>query len=125
MEPAGENRTDQNREPKKIDTGLLCLVMVAGYHGLAIDPEQLKHTLALGPEGMGTMDILRAAKELGLKAKEAQFDYDRLNRLPMPALVLMKDDKFNVLAKIDGDRVLVFDPLDGKPRINSKDEFTK
>jgi subfamily B ATP-binding cassette protein HlyB/CyaB len=27
------------------------------------------------------------------------------------------------LAKIDGDRVLVFDPLDGRPRLISKDEF--
>jgi subfamily B ATP-binding cassette protein HlyB/CyaB len=72
---------------------------------------------------MGIMDILRAAKELGLKAKEAQVSYDRLNRLPMPALALMEDRKFNVLAKIDGDRVLVFDPLDGRPRLISKDEF--
>src|SRR4030042_4500036 len=119
-----ESRVDQ-KETKKIDTGLICLVMVAGYHGLSVDPEQLRHTLALGPDGMGTMDILRAAKELGLKAKEAQVSYDRLNRLPMPALTLMEDGKFSVLAKIDGDRVLVFDPLDGKPRINSKDEFVK
>ena len=121
MESTEHNKTTQ--EDRKIDTGLLCLVMVAGYHGLAVDPEQLRHTLALGSEGMGIMDILRAAKELGLKAKEAQVSYDRLNRLPMPALVLMEDRKFNVLAKIDGDRVLVFDPFDGRPRLISKDEF--
>ena len=121
MESTEHNKTTQ--EDRKIDTGLLCLVMVAGYHGLAVDPEQLRHTLALGSEGMGIMDILRAAKELGLKAKEAQVSYDRLNRLPMPALALMEDRKFNVLAKIDGDRVLVFDPLDGRPRLISKDEF--
>jgi len=121
MESTEHNKTTQ--EDRKIDTGLLCLVMVAGYHGLAVDPEQLRHTLALGFEGMGIMDILRAAKELGLKAKEAQVSYDRLNRLPMPALALMEDRKFNVLAKIDGDRVLVFDPLDGRPRLISKDEF--
>jgi ATP-binding cassette, subfamily B, bacterial HlyB/CyaB len=121
MESTEHNKTTQ--EDRKIDTGLLCLVMVAGYHGLAVDPEQLRHTLALGSEGMGIMDILRAAKELGLKAKEAQVSYDRLNRLTMPALALMEDRKFNVLAKIDGDRVLVFDPLDGRPRLISKDEF--
>jgi len=121
MESTEHNKTTQ--EDRKIDTGLLCLVMVAGYHGLAVDPEQLRHTLALGSEGMGIMDILRAAKELGLKAKEAKVSYDRLNRLPMPALALMEDRKFNVLAKIDGDRVLVFDPLDGRPRLISKDEF--
>ena len=74
---------------------------------------------------MGTLDILRATKELGLKAKEAQVGYDRLNRLPMPALALMEDGKFSILAKIEGDRVLVFDPLDGKPKLISKDEFVQ
>lgn len=69
MDSPEENRADQAATPM-VDTGLLCLVMVAGYHGLGVDPEQLKHTLALGPEGMGTMDVLRAARELGLKAKD-------------------------------------------------------
>jgi hypothetical protein len=36
----GESRVNQN-ETKKVDTGLFCLVMVAGYHGLAVDQEQL------------------------------------------------------------------------------------
>lgn len=40
-------------EERKVDTGLLCLVMMAGYHGLGVDPEQLRHTLALGAEGNG------------------------------------------------------------------------
>jgi subfamily B ATP-binding cassette protein HlyB/CyaB len=77
-----ESRVNQ-KETKKVDTGLLCLVMVAGYHGLAVEQEQLRHTLALGPDGMEAMDILRGARELGLKAKEAQVSFDRLKRLPM------------------------------------------
>ncbi len=110
-------------EDRKVDTGLLCLVMVAGYHGLSVDPGQLKHTLALGLEGMETIDILSAARELGLKAKEAQVSYDRLSRLPKPAIASMEDRKFIVLAKSDGDKILAFDPLDGRPKILSKDDF--
>lgn len=110
-------------EGQKVDTGLLCLVMVARYHGLGVDPEQLKHTLAFGPEGMEIVDILTAAKELGLKAKEAQVSYDRLNRLPKPAIAITEGGNFIVIAKTDGDRILVFDPLDGRPKILSKDDF--
>jgi ABC-type bacteriocin/lantibiotic exporter with double-glycine peptidase domain len=51
--------------------------------------------LALGPDGMEAMDILRGARELGLKAKEAQVSFDRLKHLPMPAIVLMEERKFN------------------------------
>ncbi len=118
-----ESRVDQ-KETKKVDTGLICLVMVAGYHGLAVDPEQLRHNLALGPEGMGTMDILRAAKELGLKAKEAQVSFDRLSRLAMPAIAAFDGGRFIVLARTDSDKVLIFDPIEGKPKLLPKDDFT-
>jgi len=98
--------------------------MVAGYHGLAVDQEQLRHTLALGPDGMGSMDILRGARELGLKAREAQVSFDRLKRLPMPAIALMEDRKFNVLAKTDSDKVLIFDPGEGRHNLLPKEDFT-
>jgi subfamily B ATP-binding cassette protein HlyB/CyaB len=118
-----EFRVNQ-KETKKVDTGLVCLVMVAGYHGLSVDPEQLRHTLALGPEGMGTMDLLRAAKELGLKAKEAQVSFDRLSRLAMPAIAAFDGGRFIVLARTDSDKVLIFDPIEGKPKLLPKDDFT-
>lgn len=110
-------------EDRKKDTGLLCLVMVAGYHGLAVDPEQLRHTLALGPDGMGSMEILRGARELGLKAKEAQVSFDRLIHLHMPAIASFDGGKFIVLAKTDSDKVLIFDPIEGKPKLLPKDDF--
>lgn len=97
--------------------------MVAGYHGLSVDPGQLKHSLALGPEGMGIIEILKASRELGLKAKQAQVSYDRLRRLPKPAIACMEDGSFVVLAKTEGDKILTFDPLDGRPKILSKDDF--
>ncbi len=117
------NNSNQSRESIKIDTGLMCLVIVAGYHGIAVDQEQLRHILAIGQEEMDVVDILRAAKELGFKVKEAKVSFDRLKRLPTPNIVLMDGRKFNILAKIDTDRVLIFDPLEGKPRLFLKDEF--
>jgi len=117
-----ETRTHQS-DNRKIDTGLMCLVMVAGYHGLAVDSEQLRHTLALGTEGMGMMQLLRAARELGLKAKEAQVSFDRLKRLPMPAIAAFEGGRFIVLARTDTERVLTFDPVEGKPKLLPKDDF--
>ncbi|MFB3884942.1 MAG: type I secretion system permease/ATPase [Thermodesulfobacteriota bacterium] len=117
-----QNLTDQQQR-QKVDSGLHCLVMVAGYHGLSVDPGQLKHSLALGPEGMGIIEILKASRELGLKAKQAQVSYDRLRRLPKPAIACMEDGSFVVLAKTEGDKILTFDPLDGRPKILSKDDF--
>lgn len=124
MDPTAQNTAESEEKQTGVDTGLLCLVMVAGYHGLAVDPEQLKHTLALGPEGMGSLEILRGARELGLKAKEAQVSFDRLKHLPMPAIAGFGDRRFIVLARTDTDRVLIFDPMEGKPKILPRDDFT-
>jgi subfamily B ATP-binding cassette protein HlyB/CyaB len=66
---------------------------------------------------------LRGARELGLKAKEVEVSYDRLIRLPMPSITLMEGGQFSVLAKVDGDRVLVFDPAERRPKLFFKDDF--
>ena len=39
---------------------------------------------------MNTTDILRAAKELGFKAKEASVEYERLQKLPLPGIIEIK-----------------------------------
>lgn len=124
MDPTANNKAESGEKGKRVDTGLVCLVMVAGYHGLSVDPEQLRHILAIRSEGMTAIDILRGAKELGLKAKEACISYDRLIRLSMPAIALMEGNNFVLLAKVDVERALLFDPLDGRPKIILREDFT-
>jgi len=68
------------------DTGLLALVTLLGMHRIAADPVQLRHQL--GHCGIvTTQDVLRLTKRLGgLRAKAMQVPFDRLWRLPLPAL---------------------------------------
>ena len=54
---------------------------------MAADAAQIKHVFAIGNDGMNETDILRAAKELGFKAKAADVEYERLQKLPLPAIV--------------------------------------
>ena len=83
-----ESHADSNKP--KIDTGLNCLVMIAKFHNVAADPEQIKHAFAVGNDGMSATDILRAAKELGFKAKEASVEYERLQKLPLPGIAIIQ-----------------------------------
>lgn len=83
-----ESHADSNKP--KIDTGLNCLVMIAKFHGVAAEAEQIRHVFAIGADGMNTTDILRAAKELGFKAKEAGVEYERLQKLPLPGIIEIK-----------------------------------
>src|SRR5436305_1188072 len=50
------------------DPGLFALVMLLRLHGIAAEQPQLRHRL--GSAAIGTVEMLRCAKELGLKALE-------------------------------------------------------
>lgn len=113
----------QGEHSPSIDTGLLCLVMVAKFHGVAADPDQIRHAHAVGSGGMASMDILRAAKELGFKAREVTLVYERLLKVQLPAIARLVDGRYAIIAKAETDRVLVLHPAEPNPRIVSRDDF--
>ncbi len=83
---AAHNTNTSQGSSVRIDTGLSSLVMIARFHGVAADPAQIKHAFAIGDDGMQTLDIIRAAKELGFKAKSATVTYEKLPKLVFPAI---------------------------------------
>ena len=80
-----------------MDSGLLALVMMARYHGIAVDEPQLLHEF--GQERFTTERILLAAKHLGMTAKVVEQDPDRLERAPLPAIAIDKDGNFCIAVK--------------------------
>lgn len=108
-----------------IDAGLYCFINIARFHNIPADPEQITHALAIEAGGMQESDILRAAKEFKLKAKAADVSFDSLAKLPLPAIVRFEKEKFAILAKIDGDKLLVLLPDGTPPKVMNKAEFTQ
>lgn len=111
----------QGTSSPKIDTGLACLVLMAKVHGVAADAEQIRHAFAIGADGAKTLDILRAAKEIGFKAKSATLSFERLARIQLPAIAETSEGRFIVLAKAQEESVLVLDPAESKPRVLKKE----
>lgn len=103
---------DTERRP---DTGLSSLAIVARFHGLPADAGQLRHRFAPPGGAFGAEDLLRAARHLGLKAREIATRPGRLARTPLPAIARHKDGHYFVLAGLDGDKVLIQDPLEARP----------
>lgn len=106
--------------PREPDSGLICLTMLARFHGLSADPEQIAHRFAEAGQALRLPDLLLAARQLGLHAKVHCAATKRLGHLPLPALAQDDDSRFFVLARVEGEgpdmRVLVQDPLQGAPR---------
>lgn len=104
-------------ESGEIDTGLACLVMVARFHGLAADTAQLAHEFKESGKPFGAVEILLAAKKLGLQAKQMRTRLSRLSHIPLPAVAIGADGEFFVIARADEARVLIHDPRSGRPEI--------
>ena len=99
--------TSQPRADRDLDSGLACLVRLATLHGIPVDVDRLQHEFAPGGAACTPSALLRAARWLGLKASRVQTRWTRLARLPLPALVHMRDGQYLLLAGVRTDGVLV------------------
>ncbi|MDY0038032.1 MAG: type I secretion system permease/ATPase [Zoogloea oleivorans] len=110
--------------PPEPDTGLIGLVMLARFHQVAADPDQLAHDFKEPGRPFATTQILLAAKRLGLRAKPVRTDFARLDRTPLPALAIDIEGRFFILARVDGDQVLIQDPRVERPQVLPVADFS-
>lgn len=82
-----------------LNTGLLSLLMMAQYHGLAADPAKLGHEYGTTPFDVTT--LLHAAKALGFSAKRVRQSPQRLHKAPLPCIAIDTEGRFFILAKVD------------------------
>jgi len=73
--------------------------MIAGYYRVAAEPPQLAHDLGLGQRQADETDLVRAASRLGLKARLLhQPKLERVGRMPLPAMIRLKDGRFGIVS---------------------------
>ena len=106
-----------------IDTGLACLIMLARFHALAVDPQQVAHEFKESGQFFGVTEILLAAKKLGLIAKKVKPSKERIATTPMPAIALAKDGTFFIVARMEGEKILIHDPKVERPEIIDQATF--
>jgi subfamily B ATP-binding cassette protein HlyB/CyaB len=100
-----------------IDPGLAALVMIAQFHGIAADAQQLRHAGGNSSEPFSALELERAARSLGLKTRRVCVETDRLSRTPLPALVLDLRGRHCILAGCDGARALVVEAGASSPTV--------
>lgn len=103
------------------DAGLLALVLLLRVNGVSADPDQIRHHF--GGAAIGIPEMLRCAKELGLKARESRVTWDCLATVPLPVIASLRDGGYLILAKAGEDKILVQSPQSPRPALMSKAEF--
>src|SRR5579885_288928 len=89
------------------------LVMLLRLNGIAVEPQQLLHRYG---QHIGFTEMLRCAKELGLKARVIESHWNRLAKTSLPAIAEQADGNFIIVAKIGEGNLLVHDFLAGGPQ---------
>jgi subfamily B ATP-binding cassette protein HlyB/CyaB len=108
-------------QPPPADPGLEALVTLLHLKDVAADRGQIRHRL--GTDRIGAPEMLRCAKDLGLKARAYRTGWSRLAMTPLPAIASLRDGGFLVLAKATQDKVLVQSPQTFRPVLMTRDEF--
>jgi subfamily B ATP-binding cassette protein HlyB/CyaB len=99
---------------QSVDAGLACLVLMLRYTGAPADPAQLRHRFGNAAEQISATDILRTAKELGLKSRVVSSKWPGLAQSPLPAIAATKEGGFFILAKVAEDKALIHDPIENR-----------
>ena len=113
--------TAHSEIPEPNDPGLTALVMLLRFHGVGADPAQVRHQS--GTATIGTAEMVRCAREFGLKARELKSSWARLATTPLPAIAVLKDGGFLLLGKVGDDKVVVQSTKTPRPELMTKDEL--
>src|SRR6476660_1883046 len=119
--PARPSSPSATREP--VDTGLICLLILARFYDLPADEAQLRHLFVPSGKAFSDVDLLRAAKHLGLKAGVAKTPWAKLPGTPFPAIAKLREGRYAVLAQSNGEKALIQDPIEGRPLVLSREQF--
>src|SRR6516225_3978226 len=95
--------------------------MLLRFHGVGADPEQLRHRL--GKDTVGVADMVRCAKDMGLKVKSYRTTWQRLATTPLPAIAALNDGKFLFIGKVGDDKAIVQSPLSPRPVVMTRAEL--
>ncbi len=110
-----ETEPSSSNDERPSDSGLACLVLMLGFLQKPADPAQLRHAAGKGSEALDTHDLLRLAKQLDVRAREASVTSERLSRQPLPAIASTKDGSFFLILQVSDEKALVFYPDKDKP----------
>lgn len=121
------NDLNGNPPTASVDAALASFVLLAQFLGVPAEPAQIHHDRGQGDRSYDFDDLIRVAKKLGLMARKKRAGVGDLPKLPLPALVSLRDGGTAILLKVDdasdtGNRHMVLKPDNERPEIWSEEQ---
>ncbi|MBB3315410.1 MULTISPECIES: peptidase domain-containing ABC transporter [unclassified Rhizobium] len=116
-----------------LHTNLHCLALVARHHGVDLSPERLQHDYAVDERPVEMRQLLRMAKDAGLRARQISLSWTSLVQLgeAFPVLAELDNGNWVVIAGPamgeEEAKIRVLDPLAERPDfiLLNEEQFTR
>jgi ATP-binding cassette, subfamily B, bacterial HlyB/CyaB len=111
-----------------MQTGLICLELVARISGIDIDLRTVVNDLALSSEEISVHELRRAAKQCGFKSSIKRTSLDRLPaNYPLPLMYIAQTGSYGLVLRLNREKrsCLIFVPEDKQPKEVTYEEFSK
>lgn len=101
------------RQIDEMDCGAACVAMLCRAFGRNVSMTSIRYAVGTSTDGTTLRGLVRGGNEVGLEMRAIKSSPDRVETLPLPAIVHWKGNHWIVLHRIDGDRLRIADPARG------------
>ena len=98
------------RQIDQMDCGAACVEMLCRSFGHDVSMASIRYAVGTSTDGTTLRGLIRGGDEIGLAMRPIKSSPDRVDTLPLPAIVHWQGNHWIVLYRIDGDRLRVADP---------------
>ena len=106
---------------KAIDPGIVTLGLFLRLHGVAADVKEIRQRC--GTTTISISAILNCAKKFGLTARVEPANWKQLTAVRLPAIAVLRDGSFLLIAKVSESGVVTVRPPSPRPEDIAKADF--
>ncbi|MBV9521355.1 MAG: peptidase domain-containing ABC transporter [Alphaproteobacteria bacterium] len=110
---AGRARLPVMRQSELTECGLVCVAMIAGFHGHELDLNALRRRFPVSLKGTTLKALIEIASRLGLSSRALRLEPEHLKQLRLPAILHWDLNHFVVLKSVGRRGIVIHDPARG------------
>ncbi len=104
-----------------VECGAACLAMILSYYGRKTSVSEVRDRCHVGRDGLSALDIVKAARNYGLRVRAVSLQENDLRLVSLPAIIHWEFNHFMIVERFSPTWVEVVDPALGRRRLKPEE----